>query len=768
MGYGIKYLIVGLAVMGLPASSLWAQPGYWVGIDLGAIDNNEGIIRSSVSDGDTVATTIGGLNCRRNLESGPDNYMYFNVDDNYAYQGDNQDLYVTIHYYDTGLGVFYLQYDSNTGSDTAAKYKNAGGVTITNTDKWKAWSWHITDAYFGNRQNGSSDFRIAQSNGFFYLDLVYVRMFCGGRSECVRMVPSPWVGGDGQQIRDLFENPDQWPISRAEIDILGTYHGPGGFQNVPDGELQQWMSLMADWGLMLALEVGALANWPGGCDGEHMFNILKPEIDRIHANGGRVDVFPIDEPLRKAMMGNCWGSGLSANYWPSIDQTVIWYGLVRQNYPDIQLCHIMPYRYHYASTIMNYIRDLNDSCAAAAVRGMDYFSIDCDWRVFSGEGGSEVKGNWNDVISIQNYCRDRGVPFSMIYNPSRASYSGSSNNYDFWNDIMRQASRYQSFGGQPDEFDLQSWLHNIPTSLPETQNYTLTETLIDLVAGYVPSHIVEEDDADFISSTIPDTMVTGEQRVVEVTMENTGALTWTAAEGYKLGAVGNSDPFAGTRHLLGQGVSVKRGQQHTFAFTMTAPGTTGTYLSDWQMIREQVRWFGDIHSKNIIVQDPPYDPPTITEHPQSQLFGRGSTVQLNVSATGQGTLGYQWYKDDGFLSNGGNISGTTSSLLQISNVQSADEGDYHCVVSNGGGSTPSNTATLTLAVVADFDLDNDVDQEDFGHLQECMSGEGIPQNDPACQNAKLDGDNDVDVDDFSILQGCMSGANIAVDQNCDN
>ena len=61
-----------------------------------------------------------------------------------------------------------------------------------------------------------------------------------------------------------------------------------------------------------------------------------------------------------------------------------------------------------------------------------------------------------------------------------------------------------------------------------------------------------------------------------------------------------------------------------------------------------------------------------------------------------------------------------------------------------------------------------MDQEDFGHLQECMSGEGIPQNDPDCQNAKLDGDSDVDVVDFSILQGCMSGANIAADPNCDN
>jgi hypothetical protein len=62
--------------------------------------------------------------------------------------------------------------------------------------------------------------------------------------------------------------------------------------------------------------------------------------------------------------------------------------------------------------------------------------------------------------------------------------------------------------------------------------------------------------------------------------------------------------------------------------------------------------------------------------------------------------------------------------------------------------------------LGDFDNDVDVDQEDFGHLQECMTGKGGPQNDPHCQDAKLDDDGDVDVDDFSLFQACISGANV--------
>ena len=61
-------------------------------------------------------------------------------------------------------------------------------------------------------------------------------------------------------------------------------------------------------------------------------------------------------------------------------------------------------------------------------------------------------------------------------------------------------------------------------------------------------------------------------------------------------------------------------------------------------------------------------------------------------------------------------------------------------------------------ILADFDDDGDVDQEDFGHLQICFTGPGIPQTDPVCRDARLDGDNDVDHDDFIVFRENMTGA----------
>ncbi len=77
--------------------------------------------------------------------------------------------------------------------------------------------------------------------------------------------------------------------------------------------------------------------------------------------------------------------------------------------------------------------------------------------------------------------------------------------------------------------------------------------------------------------------------------------------------------------------------------------------------------------------------------------------------------------------------------------------------------------TITINVQsprADFDQDCDVDQNDFGHLQGCLSGGGVIQTDQACTDADLDNDEDVDSVDWGLFQGCFGGPGIAPDGDC--
>lgn len=97
---------------------------------------------------------------------------------------------------------------------------------------------------------------------------------------------------------------------------------------------------------------------------------------------------------------------------------------------------------------------------------------------------------------------------------------------------------------------------------------------------------------------------------------------------------------------------------------------------------------------------------------------------------------------------------------------------YYFRVTSDGLAYPSSAEAADVFFTtppvqpADFDLDDDVDQEDYGRFQACLSGRGNPQNEPACALARLDADNDVDEDDLDLFRQCHSGPDISADPNC--
>jgi hypothetical protein len=74
---------------------------------------------------------------------------------------------------------------------------------------------------------------------------------------------------------------------------------------------------------------------------------------------------------------------------------------------------------------------------------------------------------------------------------------------------------------------------------------------------------------------------------------------------------------------------------------------------------------------------------------------------------------------------------------------------------------------LRPAGPADLDRDGDVDSVDFGELQACYSGVGIPFMED-CDDADIDNDMDVDMDDYLDFADCVSGPNNPSDPNCVN
>ena len=113
----------------------------------------------------------------------------------------------------------------------------------------------------------------------------------------------------------------------------------------------------------------------------------------------------------------------------------------------------------------------------------------------------------------------------------------------------------------------------------------------------------EEDLATVLTHTLPQEMSCGEEVVVSVVVRNTGQSTWTREGGFKLGMVDDSDPFYGpdTRVWLEEGIAIPPGGAHSFDFVLTAPEEEGDYVTDWQMVHENVRWFGEAVGRKVMV-----------------------------------------------------------------------------------------------------------------------------------------------------------------------
>jgi hypothetical protein len=91
----------------------------------------------------------------------------------------------------------------------------------------------------------------------------------------------------------------------------------------------------------------------------------------------------------------------------------------------------------------------------------------------------------------------------------------------------------------------------------------------------------------------------------------------------------------------------------------------------------------------------------ITSQPESLSKCLGETATFTVTASvNRVDLQYQWFKNGIALTDGGNISGATTSILTVSSISLADAGNYNAEVSGDAGYTcphaMSAIATLTI------------------------------------------------------------------------
>ncbi|MES2161416.1 MAG: NBR1-Ig-like domain-containing protein [Pseudomonadota bacterium] len=98
--------------------------------------------------------------------------------------------------------------------------------------------------------------------------------------------------------------------------------------------------------------------------------------------------------------------------------------------------------------------------------------------------------------------------------------------------------------------------------------------------------------AQFVSQTVPATMVAGQAYTVTVVMKNSGASTWIASNQFRLGSQSPFDNTVFGIQRVELPSSVAPGAQASFSLSLKAPAAPGNYVFQWRMVEEFVEWFG--------------------------------------------------------------------------------------------------------------------------------------------------------------------------------
>jgi len=139
-------------------------------------------IRPSGGDGVWRATEAAGKKAvvsEANQFSSNSRYLYFNVDDAFAFDLFDKTVVASVTYLDAGCESFHVEYDNVDPGKGAidGAFRGSGNVTINGTGDWKTVDFRLEQCRFMNRCNGA-DLRIVALGAKMALKVGKVKVCC--------------------------------------------------------------------------------------------------------------------------------------------------------------------------------------------------------------------------------------------------------------------------------------------------------------------------------------------------------------------------------------------------------------------------------------------------------------------------------------------------------------------------------------------------------------------------------------------------------------
>jgi hypothetical protein len=145
--------------------------------------------------------------------------------------------------------------------------------------------------------------------------------------------------------------------------------------------------------------------------------------------------------------------------------------------------------------------------------------------------------------------------------------------------------------------------------------------------------------------------------------------------------------------------AVSGGSYATIATGVTTLGYTNTGLvngANYYFVVSAVNTGGEGDDSSEVSATPVS---SVVTQPSPVSLYAGETAQFSVGVAGDAPYGYQWQLDGTNLSDGGNLFGSASNILTITDITSANAGEYDVVVTNSDSGPPATSVVAQLTVV---------------------------------------------------------------------
>jgi hypothetical protein len=175
-----------------------------------------------------------------------------------------------------------------------------------------------------------------------------------------------------------------------------------------------------------------------------------------------------------------------------------------------------------------------------------------------------------------------------------------------------------------------------------------------------------------------------------------------------------------------------------------------------------------------------FDPGVVVEPSAPWVAGHTGTdarVDVLVRNTGARTTSYSLFVSEnlwpafiipamtGLLGPAEETTVTLTLTLPEQTIPSDDRALVSVRSDEDGATRGWTSVHAYLAPDPDFDLDRDVDLDDYSAFEYCAFGPAVSLA-SGCEDKDLDDDDDVDQSDFGVFQRCISGEGNSADPNC--